>query len=52
LHKQVISGRGIDAIIDQYFAELAFIYAELYRTCRPLPPEVTVTWAASSSDCE
>ncbi|NUQ37921.1 MAG: modification methylase [Caldilineales bacterium] len=30
-----INNRGVLAMIDQYFTELAFVFAELYRLCRP-----------------
>lgn len=29
-----VNNRGILTMIDQYFTELAFVFAELYRTCR------------------
>jgi site-specific DNA-methyltransferase (cytosine-N4-specific) len=29
-----INNAGVLSMIDQYFAELAFVYAELFRTCR------------------
>ena len=30
-----INNSGILSMIDQYFTEMTFVYAELYRTCRP-----------------
>jgi site-specific DNA-methyltransferase (cytosine-N4-specific) len=30
-----INNRGILRMIDQYFTELTFVFAELYRVCRP-----------------
>jgi site-specific DNA-methyltransferase (cytosine-N4-specific) len=30
-----INNRGVLSMIDQYFTELAFVFAELCRTCRP-----------------
>lgn len=30
-----VNNRGILTMIDQYFAELTFVFAELYRVCRP-----------------
>ncbi|MBN1874667.1 MAG: modification methylase [Anaerolineae bacterium] len=30
-----INNQGVLAMIDQYFTELTFVFAELYRTCRP-----------------
>lgn len=30
-----INNTGVLAMIDQYFTELAFVYAELFRVCRP-----------------
>lgn len=33
-HLGHINNRGVLGMIQQYFAELAFVFAELYRTCR------------------
>ena len=30
-----LNNRGVLAMVEQYFTELAFVFAEIYRTCKP-----------------